>query len=365
MPVHLLPAAHERSDHRVEAGTVTTAGEHAYRASSAPLLSDHPDPRAIWSRKRRSPADNLDGQMRRRRDRRSALRRGGQRVGGRRARPRVRALLGGAAAGPPAHRARSSAPVPDGAHRPSAAALRPPPRPGPGQGPRDRQALRGVQARDSAARPPAAAAARERDERDTRMVFEFRPGGRHVGDALVHRLDPRPPVAALPAPAAPAPPDAEAPTATPPVPARPTGAGEAGRGGRRGGGRPHLLGGVHASVVTVLAIDAGTTGVRTVAVDADGSIRARAYPRVPPALPPARLGRARLARHPPRHPHDARGGGRRDRRPDRGDRDHEPARDGGRVGSHAPASPVTAPSCGRTGAPRHAASSCATRVASR
>ncbi len=53
----------------------------------------------------------------------------------------------------------------------------------------------------------------------TRMVFEFRPGGRHVGDALVHRLDPRPPVAALPAPAAPAPPDAEAPTAAPPVPA--------------------------------------------------------------------------------------------------------------------------------------------------
>jgi len=53
----------------------------------------------------------------------------------------------------------------------------------------------------------------------TRMVFEFRPGRRHVGDALVHRLDPRPPIAALPAPAAPAPPDAEAPTAAPAVPA--------------------------------------------------------------------------------------------------------------------------------------------------
>jgi len=37
----------------------------------------------------------------------------------------------------------------------------------------------------------------------TRMVFEFRPGRRHVGEALVHRLDPRP-VAALNAPAGPA-----------------------------------------------------------------------------------------------------------------------------------------------------------------
>ena len=43
----------------------------------------------------------------------------------------------------------------------------------------------------------------------TRMVFEFRPSRRHIGDALVHRLDPRPP-AALPAGATP---DAEPPTA--------------------------------------------------------------------------------------------------------------------------------------------------------
>jgi hypothetical protein len=34
----------------------------------------------------------------------------------------------------------------------------------------------------------------------TRMVFEFRPSRRHVGDALVQRLD-RTPIAALPAPA--------------------------------------------------------------------------------------------------------------------------------------------------------------------
>lgn len=44
----------------------------------------------------------------------------------------------------------------------------------------------------------------------TRMVFEFRPSRRNVGDALVHRLAPRAPIAALPAPVTP---DAEAPTA--------------------------------------------------------------------------------------------------------------------------------------------------------
>jgi hypothetical protein len=58
----------------------------------------------------------------------------------------------------------------------------------------------------------------------TRMVFEFRPSRRHIGDALAQRLEPRPPVAAL---AAGATPDTEPPTApqqqTPaPAPAPPT-----------------------------------------------------------------------------------------------------------------------------------------------
>jgi hypothetical protein len=50
----------------------------------------------------------------------------------------------------------------------------------------------------------------------TRMVFEFRPSRRHIGDALVQRLDPRPPVAALTAATTP---DAEPPTAPQPTPA--------------------------------------------------------------------------------------------------------------------------------------------------
>jgi len=48
-----------------------------------------------------------------------------------------------------------------------------------------------------------------------RLVLEFTPGCRRVGDALAHRLEPRTPIAALPAPAVPA---AEAPTAAPPEP---------------------------------------------------------------------------------------------------------------------------------------------------
>ena len=52
----------------------------------------------------------------------------------------------------------------------------------------------------------------------TRMVFEFRPSRRHVGDALAQRLGPRPPVAALPAPATS---DAEPPTAPQQTPADP------------------------------------------------------------------------------------------------------------------------------------------------
>ena len=49
----------------------------------------------------------------------------------------------------------------------------------------------------------------------------------------------------------------------------------------------------------------------------------------------------------------------------RGDRHHQPARDGGGLGPATAASRSTARSCGRTAAPRRAATSCATRVASR
>ena len=46
----------------------------------------------------------------------------------------------------------------------------------------------------------------------------------------------------------------------------------------------------------VIAIDAGTTGVRSRAVFTDGRALDRVVPRVHPALPPARLGRARRGR---------------------------------------------------------------------
>ncbi len=58
----------------------------------------------------------------------------------------------------------------------------------------------------------------------TRMVFEFRPGRRHVGDALVRRLD-RTPIAALPAPAT----AAAEPSAVPPAPPMADLAGATGR----------------------------------------------------------------------------------------------------------------------------------------
>ena len=54
-------------------------------------------------------------------------------------------------------------------------------------------------------------------------------------------------------------------------------------------GRPEMA--------VVLAIDAGTTGVRTVAVDEHGTPGRVRVPRVPAALPAAGLGRARRRRH--------------------------------------------------------------------
>ena len=103
----------------------------------------------------------------------------------------------------------------------------------------------------------------------------------------------------------------------------------------------------------VIAIDAGTTGVRAFAVDEHGAPARALVPRVPAALPAAGLGRARRRRHLARHARDARRGRcarSSDGRDRRRDRDHEPARDGGRVGPRARARRATARSCGRTGA---------------
>ena len=70
--------------------------------------------------------------------------------------------------------------------------------------------------------------------------------------------------------------------------------------------------GAEPSPVSVLAIDAGTTGVTALVVTADGPDRRHGLPGVRPALPPARLGRARpggdLAGHARGHPRRARVG---------------------------------------------------------
>ena len=98
-----------------------------------------------------------------------------------------------------------------------------------------------------------------RSNNGSRMIFEFRPWRRHVGEALVHRLDPRAPV---------------------PVPAA------LGPGEPLSDDDDAVLGGVRAGLVTVvLSIDAGTTGVRTLAVDEDGAVRASAYREFPQHFP--------------------------------------------------------------------------------
>ena len=86
-------------------------------------------------------------------------------------------------------------------------------------------------------------------------------------------------------------------------------------------------------MAVVLAIDAGTTGVRTVAVDEHGRPGAYAYREFTAALPAPGAGRARPARdlaRGVRHAGRSRGGARRPG--GGGDRDHEPARDDGGVG---------------------------------
>ena len=102
--------------------------------------------------------------------------------------------------------------------------------------------------------------------------------------------------------------------------------------------RQRVLGTLDPTVVSVvLAIDAGTTGVRTLARRRARRRPAPRVPRVPPVLPAARAGSSTTrstsstprARRSPRSPRPSTG------RPDgRGDRDHQPARDDRRVGSH-------------------------------
>ena len=64
--------------------------------------------------------------------------------------------------------------------------------------------------------------------------------------------------------------------------------------------------------MSVLAIDAGTTGVTAVVVTPDGRIQAKGYQEFAPALPAAGMGRALgrgdLAGHPGGHPRGARHG---------------------------------------------------------
>ena len=110
----------------------------------------------------------------------------------------------------------------------------------------------------------------------------------------------------------------------------------------------------------VIAIDAGTTGVRSFALRADGTPGRLRLPRVPPALPRPRPGRARPRRDLGGHRGDAGRAGRPARRRAGGRRrHHQPARDGRGVGpAHRPAR-CTGRSSGRTGAPPPAATSCA------
>ena len=88
---------------------------------------------------------------------------------------------------------------------------------------------------------------------------------------------------------------------------------------------------------TVLAIDAGTTGVRTLAVGADGKPGPMAYREFPQHFPRPGWVEHDARRHPRRrrrHPGRGRARGRAGRRHHRRDRHHEPARDGRGVGPH-------------------------------
>ena len=117
-------------------------------------------------------------------------------------------------------------------------------------------------------------------------------------------------------------------------------------------------------MAVVIAIDAGTTGVRAIAFDQQGLPTASRLPGVPPALPAARAGSSTT----PTEIWDAVvdvlgevGAAARDAGRDRSPRSASPtsARPSW-PGTGAPAARCTGPSSGRTGAPPTAATSCAT-----
>ena len=105
------------------------------------------------------------------------------------------------------------------------------------------------------------------------------------------------------------------------------------------------------------------------AVDDARPAARRVVPRVPAALPAARAGSSTTpttsGASRSRRSAEVAGEIARRRRDGRRDRHHEPARDRGRVGPRARAAAATARSCGRTGAPRSAATSCAPPATSR
>ena len=112
--------------------------------------------------------------------------------------------------------------------------------------------------------------------------------------------------------------------------------------------------------VSVLAIDAGTTGVTALVVEHDGRISARGYQEFAQHFPQAGLGRARArgdlagdARGHPRRP-EAHG-----RRRAAGDRHHQPARDRDAVGPRDARVAATRRSSGRTDVRRTCATACA------
>ena len=129
----------------------------------------------------------------------------------------------------------------------------------------------------------------------------------------------------------------------------PTGPASARVGRRRGRPRPTVR------RMTILAIDAGTTGVTALIVDRGRPDRGPRLPRVPPALPRRRVGRARPRRDLGGRDRRGRRGARpraerRRGRAQRG-RHHQPARDGRALGPRDPRQPRAGRSCGRTGAP--------------